>query len=32
LANDEEEKCDNGREGDVADETGNVNKVLEDSL
>ena len=30
LASDDEEKCDNGREGDVADEAGSMNEVLED--
>jgi RNase P/RNase MRP subunit p29 len=29
-ASDDEEKCDSGREGDVADETENTSEVLED--
>ena len=28
-ASDDEEKCDSGKDGDVADETGNVNRGLE---
>ena len=30
MASDNEEKCDSGREGDMADETENMNGVLED--
>jgi hypothetical protein len=32
LASDDKEKCDDGKEGDVADEMGSMNRVLENGL